>query len=158
MFNSIKNIFKSSIDVSEDANSNYELTLLCGIMIEAAHTDGEVTKEEIIKIKKTLKTIFSDNSDNVDNINNILNKCLEDINESKSLHSFTSKINKLYNEEKKLMLIEKLWEIVLSDGKVHDFESNLIRRLAGLLYISDFNCGKARKKAVASFNDEIMEK
>jgi len=155
LFNSIKNIFKSSRDVSEDADSNYELTLLCGIMIEAAHTDGEVSKEEIIKIKETLKTIFSDN---VDNINNILDKCLEDINESKSLHSFTSKINKLYNEEKKLMLIEKLWEIVLSDGKVHDFESNLIRRLAGLLYISDFNCGKARKKATASFNDEIMEK
>ena len=155
MFNSIKNIFKSSRDVSEDADSNYELTLLCGIMIEAAHTDGEVSKEEIIKIKETLKTIFSDN---VDNINNILDKCLEDINESKSLHSFTSKINKLYNKEKKLMLIEKLWEIVLSDGKVHDFESNLIRRLAGLLYISDFNCGKARKKATASFNDEIMEK
>jgi len=155
LFKSLKKIFGSAKDNSNEKDFDYELTLLCGIMIEAAHTDGNVSNEEITKIKETLKILFFDNSKN---INNILDKCLKEINEPKSLHSFTSKINKLYDEEKKLILIEKLWEVVLSDGKVHDFESNLIRRLAGLLYISDFNCGKARKKATASFNDEIMEK
>ena len=156
MFKSIKKIFESANNKLDEKNShNYELTLLCGIMIEAAYTDGEISDEEIIKIKETLKIIFIDE---LEEINEVLDKCLKEINEPKSLHFFTSKINKFYNEDKKLMLIEKLWEIVLSDGKVHDFESNLIRRLAGLLYISDFNCGKARKKAIASFNNENMEK
>ena len=72
----------------------------------------------------------------------------ENKNNSKSLHHYTSLINKSFSEEKKLLLIEILWEIVLSDGKIHDFESNLIRRLSGLLYISDINSGNARKRAL----------
>ena len=44
-----------------------------------------------------------------------------------------------------------LWEIILEDGEVHDFESNLIRRLAGLLYISDGQCGTAKKKVLEKF-------
>ena len=47
-----------------------------------------------------------------------------------------------------MLLIEILWEIILSDGKLHDYETSLIRRLAGLLYISDVNSGNARKKAL----------
>ena len=50
--------------------------------------------------------------------------------------------------KKKILLIEALWEIVLSDGEVHDFESNLIRRLAGLLYISDVDSGNAKIRAL----------
>ena len=61
---------------------------------------------------------------------------------------FTSKINKSFTEKKKLLLVEILWEIILSDGELHEFESNLIRRLAGLLYISDVSCGNAKKKAI----------
>ena len=57
-------------------------------------------------------------------------------------------INNSFAIEKKLLLIETLWEILLIDGEVHDFESNLIRRLAGLLYISDVSCGYAKKKAL----------
>ena len=67
---------------------------------------------------------------------------------SKSLYHYTSYINKNFTDDKKLLLIEAMWEIVLSDGKVHDYESNLIRRLAGLLYISDINSGNARKRAL----------
>ena len=57
-----------------------------------------------------------------------------------------NRIETLYEPYKNL--IEALWEIVLSDGKIHDFESNLIRRLAGLLYISDVNSGNAKKRAL----------
>ena len=73
---------------------------------------------------------------------------MEDKDSSKSLHYFTSKINKIFSDEKKYLLIETLWEIILADGKVHDFESNLIRRLAGLLYISYVSCGNAKNAAL----------
>ena len=39
------------------------------------------------------------------------------------------------------------------DYKIHDFESNLIRRLAGLLYISDVNCGNAKKRALKNLEE-----
>ena len=68
--------------------------------------------------------------------------------ESISKDYVTNFINKNFDNNKKLLLIEALWEIVLSDGKIHDYESNLIRRLAGLLYISDINSGNARKRAL----------
>ena len=41
----------------------------------------------------------------------------------------------------------------VEDGKIHDFESNLIRRLSGLLYISDFQCGNAKKKALLNLQN-----
>ena len=53
-----------------------------------------------------------------------------------------------YSEEKKILLLEILWEIVLADGKLHDYESSLLRRLSGLLYISDIKSGNARKRAL----------
>ena len=87
----------------------------------------------------------------------VLNNAINNHNESKSLHFYTSKINKEYSDEKKLLLIETLWEIVLSDGNIHDYESNLIRRLAGLLYISDVASGNAKKRALnkISKNNDI---
>ena len=78
----------------------------------------------------------------------MLTKTLKYKNEPKSLQFFTYKINKSFSIEKKLLLIETLWEIILADGEIHDFESNLIRRLAGLFYISDVSCGNAKRKAL----------
>ena len=114
-------------------------------MIEAAYTDGQIDDTELKKIKFSLIEIFKENSNEVELV---LNDALKNKNNSKSLHHYTSYINKNFADDKKLLLIEALWEIVLSDGDVHDFESNLIRRLAGLLYISDVNSGNARKRAL----------
>tara|TARA_B100001013_G_scaffold273436_1_gene174129 strand:+ start:499 stop:744 length:246 start_codon:yes stop_codon:yes gene_type:complete len=72
----------------------------------------------------------------------------EELEEHKSFHSFTSQINQSFSNEKKIILLEILWEIILEDGELHDFESNLMRRLAGLLYISDVQCGNAKKRAL----------
>ena len=77
-----------------------------------------------------------------------IKKAVENRNNSKSLHYYTSKINKNFSDKKKILLVETLWEIVLSDGEIHDYESSLIRRLSGLLYISDVNSGNARKRAL----------
>jgi len=74
-------------------------------------------------------------------------KAVENRDNARSLHFYTSKLNKSLSDEKKIILIEVLWEVILSDNEIHDFESNLIRRLAGLLYISDVDCGNARKRA-----------
>ena len=77
-----------------------------------------------------------------------IKKAIENRNNANSLHFYASKINKEFTLEKKILLIETLWEIILADGKIHDYESNLIRRLAGLLYVSDVATGNAKKKAL----------
>ena len=51
------------------------------------------------------------------------------------------------------MLLELLWQIVLSDGVVDDYEANLMRRVAGLIYVTDQQSGAARKKAQAALGN-----
>ncbi len=143
MINLLKNFFdnKELGDKIEDNN----LEILCGLMIEAANSDGDIDNQEIKKIKETLIHIFKENPDEV---NSILDQAIQNRNNSKSLYYYSSKINKNYSEEKKLLLIEILWEIVLADGQLHDYETSILRRLSGLLYISDINSGNARKRAL----------
>jgi len=142
----LKNILNSqNSQEDKNNNNNKDLELLCGLMIEAAYTDGQIDASELNKIKLTLINIFSEDPKEV---NLILKKAEENKNNSKSLHHYTSFINKNFDNKKKILLIETLWEIVLSDGEVHDFESNLIRRLAGLLYVSDVDSGNAKKRTL----------
>ncbi len=144
MIKLLKNILNNQ-DSKEDKDYNQNLELLSGLMIEAAYTDGQIDKSELDKIKLSLVNIFQED---INEVNLVLEEAVKNKNNSKSLHHYTSYINKNFDSDKKILLIEVLWEIVLSDGKVHDFESNLIRRLAGLLYISDVNSGNARKRAL----------
>lgn len=67
--------------------------------------------------------------------------------EAGDLFQFTHRINQHFGETHKLMLVELLWQIVLADGVVDDFEANLMRRVAGLIYVTDQQAGQARKKA-----------
>ncbi len=144
MINLLKNILNNK-NSQEEKEGSKSLELLSGLMIEAAYTDGQIDDIELNKIKLSLINVFDEDSSDVELV---LNEALRNKNNSKSLHHYTSYINKNFSEDRKLLLIEVLWEIVLSDGEIHDYESNLIRRLAGLLYISDVNSGNARKRAL----------
>ena len=144
MINLLKNIYSTQTP-DDEKDDIKKLELLCGLMIEAAYTDGQIDESELNNIKFSLINVFEEEPDNV---NIVIDKALKNRNNSKSLHHYTSFINKNFTNDKKLLLIEALWEIILSDGQVHDYESNLLRRLAGLLYISDVNSGNARKRAL----------
>ena len=80
-------------------------------MVEAANIDGQIDQEEILKIKSSLINIFHEKTEDVEEV---LAACLKQSNEPHSLFFFTSKINKLFNDEQKNNLLEILWEIVLS--------------------------------------------
>ncbi len=144
MINLLKNILNNQNSI-EEKGDNKNLELLCGLMIEAAYTDGKIDENELNKIKLSLINIFEEDPNEV---NFVLDEAIKNKNNSRSLHHYTSFINKNFTDDKKLLLIEALWEIVLSDGEIHDFESNLIRRLAGLLYINDVSSGNAKKRAL----------
>ena len=150
MLNILKNFFEKN-QIAENISNN-DLELLCGLMIEAANSDGVIDKEETEKIYSCLVEIFKEQPSEV---TKILNKAIKDKNNSKSLFFYTSKINKSYSDQKKILLLETLWEIVLSDGNVHEYESSLIRRLSGLLYISDVNSGNARKRALNRISNNL---
>ena len=144
MLNLLKNFFENE-NTEQIKSSNDDLQLICGLMIEAANTDGNIDQNEVTKIKYALTHLFKENKDDVDRSIDI---ALQNSNNDKSLYYYTSKINKDYPFDKKVLLIEILWEVVLSDGELHDYEASLIRRLSGLLYISDIDSGNAKKRAL----------
>ena len=143
MLQSLKNIFASD-QILNSETDNEEIDILSGLMIEAANTDGEVTQEELNKISHSLINVFKEDPKVVELS---LTKAFENKDNSKSLYYYTSKLNKSYSNENKIKLLEVLWQIILADDEIHDFETNLIRRLAGLLYISDVECGNAKIRA-----------
>ena len=142
MLQSLKNIFSN--DNIDQEEQNKEIDIISGLMIEAANTDGNITQDELNKISYSLINVFKENEQNVEDS---LSKAFENKDNSRSLYFYTSKLNKTFSDEKKIMLIEELWEVILADNEIHDFETNLIRRLAGLLYVSDVECGNAKIRA-----------
>ena len=144
MLQSLKNIFANN-DNDDNLREYNEIDILSGLMIEAANTDGKITQEELDKISISLINVFKEDPKIVEES---LTSAFNNKDNTKSLYFYTSKLNKSFSDEKKIKLIEILWEIILSDGEVHDFETNLIRRLAGLLYISDVECGNAKRRVI----------
>ena len=147
MLNSLKNIFSNN-EVTKADNIS-DIDILSGLMIEAANTDGNITQDEIEKISYSLVNIFKEDPIKV---KKSISRALDNKDNSRSLYFYTSKLNKSFSDEKKILLIEVLWEVILADKEIHDFESNLIRRLAGLLYISDVECGNAKIRATQKVN------
>ena len=82
MINLLKNILnnKKSKDDKED---NKNLELLCGLMIEAAYTDGQIDESELKKIKSSLINVFDEDPKEVDLV---LDEAIKNKNNSKSLH------------------------------------------------------------------------
>lgn len=69
------------------------------------------------------------------------------------LHGFTSQIRNRFSYEERLQLIETLWEVVYADGHADEYESQLMRRVGGLIYVTDRDRGLARKRVLARKND-----
>ncbi len=149
MINLLKNFFERE-DNNKSNDDSYHLKLLCGLMIEAANSDGQVDNIEIEKIELSLIDTFKEDPVK---IKVYLKEAIINKNNDKSLHNYTSKLNKEFPYEKKLMLVEILWDIILSDGEIHDYEASLIRRLCGLLYINDIDSGNAKKRALSKIKD-----
>ena len=64
------------------------------------------------------------------------------------MHRFTRTIKDRFSAAERIEMIEMLWEVVYADGELHPYEANLMRRLGGLLYVSERDRGAARKRVV----------
>ena len=134
----LKKFFKKK-NSNEDAESK---VLIAAILVHAAKIDDKYTDEEKKIIKKALMNLYSVNE--VDTQKILLSAETKE-QESNQIIEFTKEIKK-NNIEFRLKIIEILWQIVYSDGTNDMYESNLIRRVCGLLYISDKDNGTIKLK------------
>lgn len=119
---------------------------IAGLLIEAAMADGELDDGERSQIARILLAQPGLDPSRVDAL-------IEDAmasHESRiEIHSLTRSIRSETEPEDRIAILEMAWMVVLSDGEVHDYEAQLMRRLAGLLYVDDIESGRASKRARA---------
>ena len=126
---------------NEKTNTNLETINIACLLIHAAKIDENYTSEEKEIIKKTVKKLYPD----LDNLDEVVSKAEKKEKDSNHIQEFTKEVKSL-SLENKIIIVETLWKIILSDGKSDIYENNLMRRLAGLLYLDDKIVGETKVK------------
>jgi len=122
-------------------NENDELIKIAALLIHSAKIDEDYTiQEEEIITKALLKFGATTN-----NVKKIIDDGKKIEKNSNQILEFTKEVKKM-SEKKKIDMIETLWKIIYSNNSADDYESNLMRRLAGLLYIDNKMIGDIKEK------------
>ena len=119
---------------------------IAGLLIEAAMADGELDDSERSQVARILAAQPGFDAAQVDRL---IESALESHEARVEIHSLTRSIRSETDPEDRAAILEVAWMVVLSDGEVHDYEAQLMRRLAGLLYVDDIESGRAAKRAKA---------
>ena len=135
-------MFKKIFGKKDEENINNKNVLITALLIHAAKIDDNYTGVEKKIIKKALISLNTVTSSEAEEL---LKKGEKIEQESNQIVAFTREIKK-NSMEFRLKIIEILWKIVYSDGSSDSYESNLIRRVCGLLYISDRDSGMIKLK------------
>jgi len=130
---------------NQKSDTNEESTNIACLLIHAAKIDENYTSEEKEIIKKTIKKLYP----NLDNLDDVFSKAEQKESDSNHIQEFTKEVKSL-SLENKIIIVETLWRIILSDGKSDIYENNLMRRLAGLLYLDDKIVGETKVKILNS--------
>ena len=131
-----------------NAKDNLSLVSITSLLIHAAKIDENYTTKEKEIIKKALIEMGAD----INNIDKIMIESEEKEKNSNQILNFTREIKNI-NEEKKKLIIEALWNIIYSDQNADIYETNLMRRLSGLLYLNIKVVGDIKEKVKKKFND-----
>ena len=122
-------IFKF-LNKEEKLESNSDLLNVACLMIHAARIDENYTDKEKNIIKKTLLKLDKNN----ESIDNLILEAEKKETDANHIQEFTKNI-KAMDKNNKIEVVKNIWTIILSDGNSDIYEQNLMRRLAGLLYL-----------------------
>tara|TARA_Y100001935_G_C17159416_1_gene434535 strand:+ start:371 stop:775 length:405 start_codon:yes stop_codon:yes gene_type:complete len=125
----------------KNKKDNNDLVKIAALLVHAAKIDEiYTTKEEEIIEKALMELGATDN-----NVKKIMQDALKLEENSNQILDFTRKIKKL-EEKEKIKILETLWRIIYSNNEADIYESSLMRRLAGLLYIDSKIMGDIKEK------------
>ena len=115
---------------------------ISALLVHAAHIDEIYSDHEKNLILDFIKSYLAD-----DNAEDILKKAEEIEKNSNQLLNYTNIIKKNSMDLKK-DIIEHLWKVIISDNSVDQYESNLMRRICGLIYFPDKECAEIKLKLI----------
>ncbi|MDA1091366.1 MAG: TerB family tellurite resistance protein [Proteobacteria bacterium] len=120
------------------------------LLVEAAVMDGDFDGDERQVIAGLIVARFGLDAADVEELISAGEQAVEDSNQ---LFAFTSAVKKGFDFDQRIALIEMLWQVAFADGVLHDFEASLVRRVAGLIHVSDRDSGAARKRVLQRLDE-----
>ena len=111
---------------------------ISALLVHAANIDEIYSEQEKDLVKNFIKSYLKD-----EDVNEVLKKAEKIEKNSNQLLSYTN-IIKQHSLEIKKDIIEHLWKVLISDDKVDQYESNLMRRICGLIYFPDKECAEIK--------------
>ena len=133
------NIFKKE-ETEKDSNHPSIMAVTC-LLIHSARIDQNYTDKE----KKIIKNAIVEMGSGTDDIDKIMLDAEEKEKDSNQILDFTKEVKNISEEDKKI-IIEALWDIIYSDKDADMYETNLMRRLSGLLYLDPKIVGDIKEK------------
>ena len=133
------NIFKKE-NTEKESNHPSIMAVAC-LLIHSAKIDENYTDKE----KKIIKDAIIEMGANAKEIDEIIQVAEEKEKDSNQILDFTREIKNIDEEDKKI-IIEALWDIIYSDENADMYETNLMRRISGLLYLNPKVVGDIKKK------------
>ena len=143
------NLFKKE---ELEINNNLSLIAVASLLIHSAKIDEKFTEKEKQIIKKALIEMGAE----AEKIDEIMEESEKKEKDSNQILDFTREVKSI-DEEKKKLIIEALWNIIYSDQNADMYETNLMRRLSGLLYLDNKVVGDIKKKVIRK-NYDISSK
>ena len=134
------NLFKKEEENKQDEN-HLSLTSVAALLIHSAKIDQNYTEKEKDIIKKALIEMGADEN----NLDEIIKDAEIKEQDSNQILEFTKEVKNKNIDEKKIV-IEALWNIIYSDENADIYETNLMRRLSGLLYLDPKIVGDIKEK------------
>ena len=131
----------------ENNKKNFQ-TKICALLIHAAKIDEEYTDKEEKIIEKTLIELGMNEEDT----SKIIKEAKKIEENSNQILDFTREVKNL-SEKDKIKIVESLWSIIYSNKDADIYETNLMRRLAGLLYVDNKTMGDIKEK-IKNHNSE----
>ena len=147
MLNTLTGWLKSDKTLPQAPAARHELAAtVAELLVEAGLADGDLGTEE----EALIAHVIAEQYDLPDaEVAELLHAAIDASDERIELHGLTSKLRAECDYEDRIDVLMMVWMIVLSDAVVDKIESQLMRRLAGLLYVSDVDSGRAQKTARA---------
>lgn len=153
MLDRLKNFLAGRGDVRDVGGAGADRVRLAtaALLVEAAHMDAEFGAEERAKISRLVERRFGLAAAEADAL---LEAAAKKVEKSVEVFRFTREVKNAFSPEERVEMMEMLWEVAYADGSLHDLEASLMRRLAGLLHVSDRDSGLARRRVLARLGRE----
>lgn len=143
MLNRIRALFDSTDNGKTD---NHTLqAAAAALLVEAARTDNTISEAERDRIIAVTRRHFGLTEEEA---KDLLTAAVFDTEGASPYHRYVSIIMDRCPPDQRLWIIEMLWEVAYADGELNDLEANLLRRIGGLLHVSDIERGEARKRVL----------